>query len=125
MALAQQTDILLLDEPTTFLDITHQIEILDLLTDLNRMRGTTIVMVLHDINLAARYADHIFALDQGRLFTEGPPAQVVTEEMILRVFHLDCVVSRDPISGAPLVLPKGRHHILPAYDVPLVKAAGT
>lgn len=123
MALAQETDILLLDEPTTFLDITHQVDILDLLTDLNRTLGTTIVMVLHDINLAARYADHIVALDNGRLYAEGPPAKVVTEEMIRHVFQLDCVVGTDPLSGAPLVLPKGRHHTAPAA-VPLINAAG-
>ena len=75
MALAQETDILLLDEPTTFLDVTHQVEVLDLLTDLNRDRGTTIVMVLHDMNLAARYADHLFALRDGRLVASGPPAR--------------------------------------------------
>jgi iron complex transport system ATP-binding protein len=111
MALAQQTDILLLDEPTTFLDITHQVEILDLLTDLNQERGTTIVMVLHDINLAARYADHIFALRDGRLVSEGLPEQVVTEDTIRNVFALDCVVAEDAVSGSPVVLPKGRHHV--------------
>lgn len=111
MALAQETDILLLDEPTTFLDVTHQIEVLDLLTDLNRSRGTTIAMVLHDINLAARYADHLFAVRQGELVAAGPPAQVVTSELMHEVFALDAVVIPDPVSGAPLVLPKGRHHI--------------
>ena len=73
MALAQQTDVLLLDEPTTFLDVSHQIDVLDLLTDLNRQRGTTIVMVLHDLNLAARYADHLVALRDGRLHAAGTP----------------------------------------------------
>lgn len=111
MALAQQTDILLLDEPTTFLDITYQVEILDLLTDLNRKRGTTIVMVLHDINLSARYADYIFALHKGKLISEGPPAEVVTEELIKQVFGLDCAVIKDPISGSPFIVPKGRHHV--------------
>ena len=81
MALAQETDILLLDEPTTFLDVAHQVEVLDLLTDLNRDRGTTIVMVLHDINLAARYADHIFALRAGRLVASGTPGDVMTAEL--------------------------------------------
>ncbi|MDR0819744.1 MAG: ABC transporter ATP-binding protein [Oscillospiraceae bacterium] len=112
MALAQQTDILLLDEPTTFLDVTHQIEILDLLTDLNMERGTTIVMVLHDINLSARYADYIFALRDGRLVSQGEPEQVVTEATIRSVFSLDCVVAEDAVSGSPVVLPKGRHHVL-------------
>lgn len=111
MALAQQTDILLLDEPTTFLDITYQVEILDLLTDLNRKRGTTIVMVLHDINLSARYADYIFALHKGKLVSEGHPSTVITEELIDQVFGLDCSVIKDPVSGSPFIIPKGRHHV--------------
>jgi len=111
MALAQETDILLLDEPTTFLDVAHQIEVLDLLTDLNRDRGTTIVMVLHDINLAARYADHMFALRDGRLVASGAPHAVVTGELIREVFDLDALVVADPVSGAPIVLPRGRHHV--------------
>jgi len=111
MALAQQTDILFLDEPTTYLDITYQIEILDLLTDLNRKYGTTIVMVLHDINLSARYADHIFALREGRLVAEGAPTEVITSERINEIFGLDCAVIKDPLSGSPLVVPSGRHHV--------------
>ncbi|ANB57882.1 ABC transporter family protein [Anoxybacillus sp. B7M1] len=111
MALAQQPDILLLDEPTTFLDITYQIEILDLLTDLNRKHGTTIVMVLHDINLSARYADHIFALHKGRLVAEGEPSKVLTSTLIKEIFGLDCTVIEDPLSGSPMVVPKGRHHV--------------
>lgn len=111
MALAQQTDILLLDEPTTFLDITYQIEILDLLTDLNQKRGTTIVMVLHDINLSARYADYIFALHKGNLISEGTPSEVITEELIKQVFGLNCAVIKDPVSDSPFIVPKGRHHV--------------
>jgi len=111
MALAQQTDILFLDEPTTFLDITYQVEILDLLTDLNRNYGTTIVMVLHDINLSARYADYIFALRQGKLIAEGPPSEVITSQLIKDVFGLDCTVIQDPISDSPSVIPIGRHHV--------------
>ena len=111
MALAQQTDILLLDEPTTYLDITYQVEILDLLTDLNRKLGITIVMVLHDINLSARYADYLFALYQGRLVAEGEPSKVITSGLVKDVFGLDCTVIRDPLSGSPLVVPKGRHHV--------------
>jgi iron complex transport system ATP-binding protein len=111
MALAQETDVLLLDEPTTFLDVTHQIEVLDLLTDLNRERGTTIVIVLHDLNLAARYADHLFALREGRLVASGHPREVVTEKLVREVFGLESRVIDDPTSGAPLVLPKGRHHV--------------
>ncbi|ENH96200.1 iron ABC transporter ATP-binding protein [Gracilibacillus halophilus YIM-C55.5] len=113
MALAQQTDILFLDEPTTFLDITYQVEILDLLTDLNQKYGTTIVMVLHDINLSARYADHIFALKQGQLLAEGEPSKVMTSALIKEIFGLDCTVIKDPISGSPSIVPIGRHHV---YD---------
>lgn len=111
MALAQQTDILFLDEPTTFLDITYQVEILDLLTDLNRKHGTTIVMVLHDINLSARYADHIFALHNGKLVAEGEPSQVITGTLVKDIFGLDCTVIKDPIAGSPMVVPKGRYHV--------------
>ena len=111
MALAQQTDILFLDEPTTFLDITYQVEILDLLTDLNRKHGTTIVMVLHDINLSARYADYIFALRKGKLMAEGKPSKVITSTLVKDIFGLDCMVIEDPISGSPFVVPKGRYHV--------------
>lgn len=111
MALAQETDILFLDEPTTFLDITYQVEILDLLTDLNRRRQTTIVMVLHDINLSARYADHIFAMHSGRLIAEGSPEEVITRELVKEVFQLDCRIIRDPVSDSPFLIPKGRHHV--------------
>src|SRR3546814_4082959 len=89
MALAQETDILLLDEPTTFLDVAHQIDVLDLITDLNRDRGTTTVMVLHDINLAARYADHVFAMCDGEVIAGGPPAEVITSDLIREVFGLE------------------------------------
>jgi iron complex transport system ATP-binding protein len=108
MALAQRTDILLLDEPTTYLDIAHQVEILDLLSELNRTRQTTIVMVLHDINIAARYADRIFAMCNGRLIAQGPPAEIITEELMREVFSLDSVVISDPQSASPVVLPKTR-----------------
>ncbi|WP_281276661.1 MULTISPECIES: ABC transporter ATP-binding protein [Cellulomonas] len=110
MALAQRTDVLLLDEPTTFLDVAHQVEVLDLLTDLNRQRGTTVVMVLHDLNLAARYADHLVAVRQGRLYAQGDPSQVVTEQMVRDVFGMESRVVPDPVAGSPLVLPLGRHH---------------
>lgn len=116
MALAQETDILLLDEPTTFLDVAHQVEILDLLRDLNNERGTTIVMVLHDINLAARYADHLFAVRGGRIVASGEPSWVVTAELIDEVFELDSLVIPDPVSGTPLVLPRGRHRVLPEAE---------
>ncbi len=110
MALAQQTDILLLDEPTTFLDVTHQIEVLDLITDLNRRSGTTVVMVLHDLNLAARYADHLIAMRDGRIVAEGAPSDVVTQETVSGVFDLECRVIADPVAGTPMVVPIGRHH---------------
>ena len=108
MALAQQTDILFLDEPTTYLDITYQVEILDLLTELNRRKKTTIVMVLHDINLSSRYADHLFALRDGQLVAEGTPQEIISEELIRKVFRLPCVVTEDPVSGSPFIVPKGR-----------------
>ncbi len=111
MALAQETDVLLLDEPTTFLDVAYQIEVLDLLTDLNRDRGTTIVMVLHDLNLAARYADVLVAMKDGRVHAHGTPDEVVTEQLMTSVFGLDSRVIVDPVSGKPLVLPSGRHHV--------------
>ncbi|WP_309124156.1 ABC transporter ATP-binding protein [Arthrobacter sp.] len=110
MALAQQTDILLLDEPTTFLDLAHQVEVLDLITDLNRSAGTTVAIVLHDLNLAARYADHLIALKGGRIVAEGAPSAVVTEETVAEVFGLESRVMPDPISGTPMVVPVGRHH---------------
>jgi iron complex transport system ATP-binding protein len=110
MVLAQQTDLLLLDEPTTFLDVSHQIEVLDLLTDLNRDRGTTIVMVLHDLNLAARYADHLVAVAGGRVHAAGDPGDVLTADTVRAVFGLDSRVITDPVSGRPLMLPLGRHH---------------
>ena len=110
MALAQETDVLLLDEPTTYLDLAHQVEVLDLVTDLNRQRGTTVAIVLHDLNLAARYADHVIALKDGRIVAVGAAADVVTQELVRDVFGLDSVVVPDPVSGQPLVLPLGRHH---------------
>ncbi len=110
MALAQGTDLLLLDEPTTYLDVAHQVEVLDLLLDLNRARGTTVVMVLHDLGLAARYADHLVAMRCGQLYAEGPPAEIVTEQLVHDVFDLPCRVVPDPVSGTPLIVPVGRHH---------------
>lgn len=111
MALAQQTDVLLLDEPTTFLDVSHQIEVLDLLTDLNRSRGTTIVMVLHDLNVAARYSDHLIAMVDGHVHAAGTPDQVLTVDNVRAVFGLESQIITDPTSGKPLMLPIGRHHV--------------
>ncbi|WP_431796638.1 ABC transporter ATP-binding protein [Microbacterium enclense] len=112
MALAQETDVLLLDEPTTFLDISHQIDVLDLLTDLNRQRGTTVAMVLHDLNLAARYADHLVAMAGGRVIAAGDPGEVITEPIVREVFGLDSRVVPDPLTGRPMVIPIGRHHTI-------------
>ncbi|MCR8644933.1 ABC transporter ATP-binding protein [Paenibacillus sp. N1-5-1-14] len=108
LTLAQDTDILLLDEPTTYLDLTHQIEVLDLLYDLNEREGRTIVMVLHDINLACRYAHHILAIKEGKLWAEGPPEDIVDEKLLCEVFGLQCQVGRDPIFGTPVCIPGGR-----------------
>ncbi|MFK4811023.1 ABC transporter ATP-binding protein [Devosia sp. ZW T5_3] len=111
MALAQQTDLLLLDEPTTFLDINHQVEVLDLLTDLVRNNGRTIVVVLHDLNLACRYADHIVAMKAGRLVAEGKPSEVMTEAIVAEIFGMASRIVIDPISDTPMIVPIGRHHI--------------
>ncbi|MCM2430819.1 ABC transporter ATP-binding protein [Streptomyces sp. RKAG337] len=110
MAVAQGTPVLLLDEPTTYLDVAHQIDVLDLITDLNRREGRTVVMVLHDLNHACRYADHVIAMKSGRIVAEGPPADVITAATVEDVFDLRCQVTTDPVSGTPLVIPMGRHH---------------
>ncbi len=110
MALAQRTELLLLDEPTTYLDLPHQVEVLDLLTDLNRSEGTTVVTVLHDLNLACRYADHLVALRAGEIVAQGAPAEVVTEQVVADVFGMRCALVPDPLSGTPMVVPVGRHH---------------
>lgn len=105
MALAQGTDILLLDEPTTYLDLAHQIDVLELIDRLHRERGRTVVMVLHDLNLAARYARHLVAMKDGRVLASGAPAQVLTAELVEEVFGLRVMVIEDPASGTPLVVP--------------------
>lgn len=107
MVLAQGTDVLLLDEPTTFLDVAHQVEVLDLLAELNATRGTTVVLVLHDLSLAARYADLLVVMAQGRVVAAGPPAQVLDAATVRRAFGLECVVVPDPVTGTPLVVPLG------------------
>ncbi|MBT2364766.1 ABC transporter ATP-binding protein [Streptomyces sp. ISL-10] len=105
MALAQETDLLLLDEPTTYLDISHQVEVLDLVRQLNHERGRTVVAVLHDLNQAARYAGHLVAMKAGRIVAEGRPADIVTAELVHEVFGLESVVIPDPVTGSPLVVP--------------------
>ncbi|MGV2853354.1 ABC transporter ATP-binding protein [Glutamicibacter sp. AGC13] len=112
MALAQGTQVLLLDEPTTYLDVSHQLDVLDLLTDLNRQRGTTVVMVLHDLNLAARYSDHLVAMRDGQIRAQGAPEDMLTAQVVHEVFGLPCQVIADPSTLKPLVLPAGRHHML-------------
>ncbi|MBN8235371.1 ABC transporter ATP-binding protein [Halobacillus kuroshimensis] len=112
MTLAQDTDTLLLDEPTTYLDMTHQIEILDLLFDLNQDNGRTIVMVLHDINLACRYADHIIAVKDKTVYTQGRPEDVVTCDMMQHVFEMVCDVREDPLFGTPMCIPHGKGRCL-------------
>ncbi|MCD1258400.1 ABC transporter ATP-binding protein [Paenibacillus athensensis] len=108
MTLAQGTDALLLDEPTTYLDMAHQIEVLDLLYELNQRHGRTVVMVLHDINLACRYAHHIVAIKDKRIAAEGPPEDIVTAEMVESVFQLKCQMIVDPLLGTPLCIPYGK-----------------
>ncbi|HEV6953640.1 MAG TPA: ABC transporter ATP-binding protein [Promicromonospora sp.] len=110
MVLAQQTDIVLLDEPTTFLDVRHQLDLLDLLTELNRERGTTVAMVLHELNLAARYADHLVVMAGGRIVAEGAPGDVLTRQVVDEAFGLRAQVVPDPVAGSPLVVPVGRFH---------------
>lgn len=104
MALAQQTELLLLDEPTTYLDIAHQIDILDLCQNLNRA-GRTLVAVLHDLNQAIRYATHLVVMKEGRIIAEGIPERIVTTDLIGQVFGIDCLLTKDPVTCKPLVIP--------------------
>ena len=108
LALAQDTSILLLDEPTTFLDLCHQLEVLELCAGLNRDQGKTIVMVLHDVNLAAEYCDHLFVIKNGQVFTQGSPEQVLTRELIRAVYDVDAQVIPHPVSGRPLCIPSAK-----------------
>ncbi|PXY18554.1 MSMEG_1061 family FMN-dependent PPOX-type flavoprotein [Prauserella flavalba] len=116
MALAQRTGVLLLDEPTTLLDVAEQVELLDLLADLNHAEDTAIVTVLHDLSLACRYADHLLLLKDGEPVAEGAPAAVVSEELVREVFGLPCRVVPDPVSATPLIVPIGRHHTMKAVS---------
>lgn len=110
MALAQGTEILLLDEPTTFLDLAHQVDVLDLVERLHREMRRTVVMVLHDLNLAARYAGRLIAMRDGRIVADGRPEEVLTTALLRAVFELDAQVITDPVAGTPLVVPVGRRH---------------
>ena len=105
MTLAQETEIVLLDEPTTFLDLAHQVEVLDLLSELVAEHGRTVVMVLHDLNQACRYADHLVAMRDGRVHATGAPADVVDAALVQEVFGLTARIIEDPETGAPLCLP--------------------
>ncbi|MFE0601855.1 ABC transporter ATP-binding protein [Streptomyces sp. NPDC058892] len=125
MALAQQTPLLLLDEPTTYLDIQHQIDVLDLCADLHETQGRTLVAVLHDLNHAARYATHLIAMRGGKVIAEGPPREVVTAGLVERVFGLRCQVIDDPETGTPLVIPAGRRARARAAAEVAEPAAGT
>ncbi|MFE6337533.1 ABC transporter ATP-binding protein [Streptomyces sp. NPDC057806] len=122
MALAQGTPVLLLDEPTNHLDLAHQIDILDLVVDLNREQGRTVVLVLHDLNHACRYADHVIAMKEGRVVAEGAPAEVIDRELLAEVFGLTCTVIEDPAGGGPHIIPFGRHHGGRAGHEPAVTA---
>jgi ABC-type cobalamin/Fe3+-siderophores transport system ATPase subunit len=108
MVLAQQTPLVLLDEPTTWLDITHQIELMELLGDLNRTHGRTLVVVLHDLNQACRYATHLIAMRDGQIIATGAPREIVTVDLIERVYGLKCVIIEDPVAGTPMIVPLGR-----------------
>lgn len=108
MVLAQDTAIMLLDEPTTWLDISHQIDLLELLSELNRERGFTLAAVLHDLNQACRYATHLIALREGKIVAEGAPQDIVTAELIEAVYGLRCMIIDDPVAHTPLVVPLGR-----------------
>ncbi|AKE94961.1 iron-enterobactin ABC transporter ATP-binding protein [Cronobacter sakazakii] len=108
MVLAQETSILLLDEPTTWLDISHQIDLLELLCTLNREQGYTLAAVLHDLNQACRYANHLIALRDGKIIAEGAPSEIVDAALIEAIYGLRCMIIEDPVAGTPLVVPLGR-----------------
>lgn len=111
VVLAQQTPLILLDEPTTFLDIAHQVELLDLFAMLNRQQQRTVVAVLHDLNHACRYADQIIAMKAGRIVAQGDPTSVITEDLVEAVYGLKCQIIDDPQTGTPLVIPRASPHI--------------
>lgn len=125
MALAQAPRILLLDEPTTFLDLSHQLEVLDLLRQLNRTEGTTIVVVLHELNLAARYADDLVVMREGRIVAHGAPTEVLTTEILADAFGLDALVMPDPLTQTPLVVPVPRGAGIGAPSTPTERTPRT
>ena len=111
MVLAQETSIMLLDEPTTWLDISHQIDLLELLSELNRTQGYTLAAVLHDLNQACRYATHLIALRDGEIVAQGAPKEIVTPELIERIYGMRCMIIDDPVAGTPLVVPLGKRAV--------------
>ncbi|SEB89954.1 ABC transporter ATP-binding protein [Streptomyces sp. TLI_105] len=113
MALAQDTPVLLLDEPTTYLDLAHQVDVLELVAELNRTDGRTVVMVLHELNLACRYADHLVAMRDGRVIAAGAPSDIVTPALVQEVFGLRATVIACPVAGTPLVVPEGGRRTAP------------
>ncbi|WP_206511475.1 ABC transporter ATP-binding protein [Rhodococcus sp. BGS-1C] len=119
MALAQGTDILLLDEPTTYLDLAHSIEVLDLVDRLHEELGRTVVMVLHDLNLAVRYSDQLIVMSQGKIVEAGRPQDVISEKLLLDVFGLEARVIEDPVSDRPLIVPIGTRHVYGSVGGPV------
>ncbi|MEU0501172.1 ABC transporter ATP-binding protein [Nocardia sp. NPDC005998] len=116
MALAQGTDILLLDEPTTYLDLAHSVEVLDLVDRLHDEHGRTVVMVLHDLNLAIRYSDRLIVMRDGRIVAQGAPADIINVALLREVFDLDASVLEDPVSGRPMIVPIGTRHVRAAFE---------
>ena len=111
MVLAQETAIMLLDEPTTWLDISHQIDLLELLSELNRTQGYTLAAVLHDLNQACRYATHLIALRDGEIVAQGAPKEIVTPDLIAQIYGMRCMIIDDPVAGTPLVVPLGKRAV--------------
>ncbi|MET4612455.1 iron complex transport system ATP-binding protein [Rhodococcus sp. PvR044] len=122
MALAQGTDILLLDEPTTYLDLAHSVEVLDLVDRMHEELGRTVVMVLHDLNLAIRYSDRLIVMSEGAVVASGTPSEVISEELLLKVFGLEARVIEDPVSDRPLIVPIGTRHVYGSIGGPVAAA---
>ncbi|WP_092807944.1 ABC transporter ATP-binding protein [Rhodococcus globerulus] len=121
MALAQGTDILLLDEPTTYLDLAHSMEVLDLVDQLHEEMGRTVVMILHDLNLAVRYSDHLIVMRDGAIVASGVPKDIISAELLLEVFGLEAAVIDDPVSDRPLIVPIGTRHVFGTVGGPAAR----
>ncbi|MGG7099801.1 ABC transporter ATP-binding protein [Rhodococcus sp. 24CO] len=121
MALAQGTDILLLDEPTTYLDLAHSMEVLDLVDQLHEEMGRTVVMILHDLNLAVRYSDHLIVMRDGAIVASGVPKDIISAELLLDVFGLEAAVIDDPVSDRPLIVPIGTRHVFGTVGGPAAR----